>query len=160
MKKIIALLFCKILICSEDVKASVNHKIKPVNHKIWSEERGLVVRLAWTKECYTSGEHASDSLRKIEAAIEESRQEFLKREFLKRTAKKAQEELIALSSVPQSPTVLDQRSDSTRSQAFTPSPTPASPSNFRDRNCFGVPKTGCFGFPKLKSDNPKLKSDN
>ncbi len=137
MKKIIALLFCKILICSEDVKA-------PVDDKIWSEKPGLVVRLAWKKECYTSGEHASDSLRKIEDAIEASKQEFLKREFLKKAAKKAQEELIALSSMPQSPTILDQRPDSTRSQAFTPSPTP-SPSNFRDR--------GCFGFSKVTSDN-------
>lgn len=131
MKKIIALLFCKILICSEDVKA-------PVDDKIWSEKPGLVVRLAWKKECYTSGEHASDSLREIESAIEISRQEFLKRAARKAT-KKAQEEVIELSSMPQSPTVLDKRPDSTRSQALTPSPTP-SPSNFRDRRCFGFPR--------------------
>ena len=131
MKKIIALLFCKILICSEDVKA-------PVDDKIWSEKPGLVVSLAWTKKCYTSGEHASDSLREIEDAIEASRQEFLKR-AARKAAKKAQEEVIELSSMPQSPTVSDQRPDSTRSQAFTPSPTP-SPSNFRDRGCFGFPR--------------------
>ena len=135
MKKIIALLFCKILICSEDVKAPVDKA--PVD-KIWSKTPGLVVRLAWTKECYTSGEHASDSLREIESAIEISRQEFLKR-AARKAAKKAQEEVIELSSMPQSPTVLDQRPDSTRSQAFTPSPTP-SPSNFRDRGCFGFPR--------------------
>ena len=150
MKKIIALLFCKILICSEDVNA-------PVDHKIWLKNIGLVVNLLWTDKLLTSGEHASDSLRKIEAAIEASRQEFLKREFLKKAAKKAakkaQEELIALSSMTQSPTVLDQRSDSTRSQAFTPSPTRALPSNFKERGCFGVPKTGYSGFPKEKSDN-------
>jgi hypothetical protein len=152
MKKIIVLLFCKMLICSEDVKKPVNHKIKPVNHAIWLNT-GLVVSLLWTDKLLTSGEHASDSLRKIEAAIEASRQEFLKREFLKKAAKKAREELIALSSMPQSPIVSDQRTDSTRSQAFTPSPTPASPSNFAERGCFGVPKTGCFGFSKLESDN-------
>jgi len=132
MKKIIALLFCKILICSEDVKA-------PVDDKIWSEKPGLVVSLSWTSNLVTSGEHASDSLRKIEAAIEASKQEFLKR-AARKAAKKAQEEVIELSSMPQSPTVLDQqRPDSTRSQALTPSPTP-SPSNFRDRGCFGFPR--------------------
>ena len=119
MKKIIALLFCKILICSEDVKAPVDKA--PVD-KIWSEKPGL---------------------REIESAIEISRQEFLKR-AARKAAKKAQEEVIELSSMPQSPTVLDQRPDSTRSQALTPSPTP-SPSNFRDR--------GCFGFSKVTSDN-------
>ena len=136
MKKIIALLFCKILICSEDVKA-------PVDDKIWSEKPGLVVSLAWTKKCYTSGEHASDSLREIEDAIEASRQEFLKR-AARKAAKKAQEEVIELSNMPQSPTISYQRPDSTRSQALTPSPTPL-PSNFRDR--------GCFGFSKVTSDN-------
>ena len=130
MKKIIALLFCKILICSEDVKAPVD--------KIWSKKPGLVVTLSWTGNLLTSGEHASDSLRKIEAAIEASKQEFLKR-AARKAAKKAQEEVIELSSMPQSPTVLDQRPDSTRSQALTPSPTP-SPSNFRDRGCFGFPR--------------------
>ena len=64
--------------------------------------------------------------------------EFLKR-AARKAAKKAQEEVIELSSMPQSPTISYQRPDSTRSQALTPSPTPL-PSNFRDRGCFGFPR--------------------